>query len=110
MPCKIKKKFIKRLHDGMKVYLVSGEAVRRQQTSFIGGGTHSTYPNLIPSGEIWIESGMKKGVDRNAIILHEDTEYRAMRYGHFGYGKAHRIANEAEAFYRKMKDKGSGKY
>lgn len=85
--------------DGLEVFIVEGGEVRAHCVDFAGGGNPLAYPCM--PNEIWIERSSDP-FDQGMILLHEITEYVAMKYGKEAYEKAHARANEAEAMIRRV--------
>ena len=98
------KKFIHKLWDGTKVFLVDGDWVRdNMNDEFIGGG-HGYQDDYIPEDEIWSEFVVDP-VDNKEILIHEIIEYIFMRYFHKKYDDSHEIANSVEDTIRRLPDK-----
>lgn len=82
-----------------RICLVNGVAIRDNLAQdFTMGGHTLVYP-FIPDNDIWIEEGLGKR-DREATVVHEVNELSFMRKG-MSYEEAHKLANKAEAEYRK---------
>jgi hypothetical protein len=95
----ISKTFL-REQDGLKIYLLDGEAVRKQHIEYVAGG-HGYVYDWIPTDEVWIDENQKdKPIDMEATIRHELFEINLMKQG-MDYDEAHEKANEHEAEYRK---------
>jgi hypothetical protein len=50
-----KKKYIAKLWDGTKIFVVDGEEVRNNNSVAFFGGTHPKYDDCKTKKEIWIE-------------------------------------------------------
>lgn len=64
-------------------YVVDGEYVRnlsRQAEEFGNSGTHLDYPELVPSGEIWVEDDVPAG-ERHFLVAGALAELRAVEAG-----------------------------
>jgi hypothetical protein len=82
--------------DRLKIYLVDGNAVRREHIEFTMGGHGYVYP-WIPIDEIWIDENLKdKPGDFAATLKHEVFEIRKMRDEGLTYDQAHELANVME--------------
>jgi len=102
------KKFVRK-QDGMNVYKVDGDWVRRNLSMIFGHGGHGNVHEFIPHGEIWIairhfKNCGCKNVRSNqklskayfdSTALHEIAEYKEMSKGMI-YWKAHQIALQKE--------------
>lgn len=87
------------VRDGLKVYAVDGLHVRNQLCQeFTCGGTGARY-SWIPYDEVWIDDCLGE-MDREATILHEMIERKAMLRG-ASYDEGHAKANEVEQAWRK---------
>jgi hypothetical protein len=90
------KKLLGVLDDGTRVYQVNGGYIRNKfDYDFLLGGHGYIYPQFIPRDEIWVEYNADWR-DEYAIIAHEITEYRLMRYKHWSYKRAHAYACRIE--------------
>jgi hypothetical protein len=103
----LKKKLWKNVEIGKEtvpVYFIDGNYVRVEYyVDFkFGGHNMATSHKFIPKGEIWIEQ-ILKGVDRDAILVHEAHEYNLMKNKKMSYVKAHKLSNLKEARFRKAK-------
>ena len=95
-------KKVKIKNETVSVYMVDGNAIRVNHIGFLMGGHHmATSHKFIPKGEIWLEQ-ILKGIDRDAILIHESHEYGLMKQG-MSYIHAHRLSNLKEARFRKSK-------
>lgn len=91
----LRKEFL-REKDGFKIYLVDGEAVRKDHITFTMGG-HGYVYDYIPKNEIWIDENLKdKPADMEATIRHELFEIKKMRDEGLSYEEAHELANAME--------------
>ncbi|MDD5551321.1 MAG: hypothetical protein PHS34_08680, partial [Candidatus Omnitrophica bacterium] len=84
-----------REQDGSKIYLVNGEAVRKDHIEFTMGG-HGYVYDWIPIDEIWIDEVLNPEDREYTINDHEIPEVRKMRDEGWSYEKAHEYANEIE--------------
>ncbi len=86
-----------REQDELKIYLVDGEAVRRDHIEFVSGG-HGYVYDYIPKEEVWIDDNQKdKPSDMEATITHELYEIKKMRENGLSYNEAHELANVVES-------------
>lgn len=85
------KKFIGKLIDGTKVYVVNGNWARKRIIGFALGG-HGYVYDEIPKNSIWIEITP----DADKTLMHEIIEYILMKYKGFSYNKAHKFAESCE--------------
>ena len=98
----LNKKFLKSVNirgNKISIYLVNGDYVRTYlYIDYLFGGYKQAMKELdfIPDKEIWLDSLLPEGHDRNGIITHETTEYPLVVYDKIPYPKAHARANEAE--------------
>lgn len=101
------KKFVRK-QDGLDVYIVDGDWVRRNLSVMFGHGGHGYVHEFIPHNEIWIVARHFKNCgcrEKNnqklskayfdSTVLHEIIEYKKMRQG-MTYWRAHQIALEKE--------------
>lgn len=95
------KKYIAKLWDGTRIFLVDGSHVRDNVNVAFFGGTHPKYEDCKTAKEIWIEKG-KSGSEESKILVHEITEYILMKFCNMSYNKAHDIANSVENAVRTM--------
>jgi hypothetical protein len=88
----------------VKVFLVDGNFIRENiYVEFLFGGHNlAARHKFIPKGEIWIEQ-ILKGVDRDAILVHESHEYNLMKNKRLSYVHAHKLANLKEKRFRNSK-------
>jgi len=92
---KIRKQLL-REQDGLKIYLVDGEEVRKDRIMFVSGG-HGYVYDWIPRDEVWIDDNQKdKPDDMEATITHELFEIGKMRDEGLSYDDAHELANAVE--------------
>lgn len=96
-----KKKFIAKLWDGTKIFLVDGADVRDNINVAFFGGAHPKYDDCKTHKEIWIEKN-KGGQEESKILAHEIVEYIMMKYLHMSYDRAHNIANSVENAIRQI--------
>ncbi len=90
------RKILLREQEGLKIYLVDGEAVRRDHIEFVSGG-HGYVYDYIPKDEVWIDDNQKdKPNDMEATIRHELFEIKKMRDEGLSYENAHELANAME--------------
>lgn len=86
--------------DGIRIYLVSGEAVRDEiDVDFTEGGNDAVY-TYVPAGEVWIDDAAH-ALDRTATALHELVERDLMLRHGLSYDAAHDAANERERAFRR---------
>ena len=109
MKKKLTKTLWKKIQIGKEtvpVYLVDGEEIRASEyIEFLFGGHHlATGHKFIPKGEIWLEK-ILRGIDRDAILVHESHEYNLMKNKGLSYVHAHRLSNLKEKRFRKSKIK-----
>ena len=80
---------------GLDIWIVEGPKIRKELfTGFVYGGHHECY-KFIPPGEVWIDNAISVE-EFEFTVMHEVTEYFAMKDGGMSYDKAHEIANEEE--------------
>lgn len=80
--------------EKMSAYLVDGKWIRDNiWTDWTAGGNHSRY-FFVPDGEFWLDIADVNEADVD--LIHETTEYLAMRVEGLNYDKGHARANEAE--------------
>ena len=87
-------------YKGYKIFIVNGKLIRDKfDIDFVmgGNGLHYLY---VPMDEIWIDEIYYKTKEIDAIIIHEYTEFKAMRRG-ICYEKAHDIASFKELIERR---------
>jgi hypothetical protein len=77
------------------IKLVDGEEIRSKEIEFTMGAHMLAYPDLVPEGEIWLDSSLGKN-DLIATAKHEFTEMMLMKFLGVEYDKAHDMANEGE--------------
>jgi hypothetical protein len=91
----LRKEFL-REQEGLKLYLVDGEQVRKDKIMFVSGG-HGYVYDWIPKDEVWIDDNQKdKPSDMEATIKHELFEIKKMRDEGLSYDDAHELANAME--------------
>lgn len=95
------KKYVAKLWDGTKIFLVDGSKVRDDINVAFFGGTHPKYADCKTQKEIWIEKG-KSGAEESKILVHEIIEYIMMKFVSMSYDRAHNIANSVENAVRQM--------
>jgi hypothetical protein len=96
----LNKKLVLTTKDGIKVYLVDGNYVKKNYNmDFVEGGHWRVY-DYIPKGEVWVDRLVDKD-ERLYVIAHELLECRDMADG-TTYNKAHIRANRRERKYRKL--------
>ncbi len=95
------KKYVAKLWDGTRIFLVDGAKVRNDVNVAFFGGAHPRYDDCKTTKEIWIEKG-KSGSEESKILVHEIVEYIMMKYVHMNYDRAHNIANSVEDAIRQM--------
>lgn len=83
----------------ISVYLVDGASIRNKKETSFTIGSHWIVSKFIPKGQIWIDKSLK-GIDRNALIIHEIFEIKKMEKG-MSYKKAHALATTYEKKIRK---------
>ena len=89
--------FIK--NEDITVWLVHGEKVRNTfKIDWLEGG-HGYVYDFVPNKEIWLENGLMEK-ELPYILLHEYVERTVMKYKHFTYNKAHKIASKVEFCHR----------
>jgi hypothetical protein len=96
-----KKKYIAKLWDGTRIFLVDGEEVRNNDNVAFFGGAHPKYDDCKTKKEIWIEK-IKGGAEESKLLVHEIIEFIMMKYVHMSYDRAHNIANSVENAVRQM--------
>jgi len=90
------RKIFLREQEGLKLYLVDGEQVRKDKIMFVSGG-HGYVYDWIPKDEVWIDDNQKdKPADMEATIKHELFEIGKMRDEGLDYESAHELANKME--------------
>jgi hypothetical protein len=93
-----------REQDGFKLYLVDGNAVRKDHIEFTMGG-HGYVYDYIPKDEVWIDENLKdKPDDMEATIKHELFEIKKMRDEGLTYDDAHELASNMEKEVRQSDD------
>lgn len=100
------KRLLMTLKNGVKVYLVNGDAIRDNikgisDSDFVLGGHHWKYPKLIEKDAIFIDDTMQYMDDIIATIYHETIERKLMKEKGYSYDKSHNIAKEEEDKLRK---------
>lgn len=95
------KKYVAKLWDGTRIFIVDGAMVRNDVDVAFFGGTHPKYDDCKTQKEIWIEKN-KSGAEESKVLVHEIIEYIMMKYMHMGYDRAHNIANSVENAVRQM--------
>ena len=94
VPKEIYKEKIDKYKGVVKVYIVSGEAVRGLYfIDFTEGGHHFVY-DFVPLNEVWIDDDLPNG-EREFVILHELHERYLMSTG-MDYHHAHRSSSIIE--------------
>ena len=83
-----------------RVYIIDGAYIRNNVClDFCVGANFCRYP-WMPENTLGVERILPSGMDRNAIIIHEYSEIKAMMEG-MSYDDAHsKIANKEEDTYR----------
>lgn len=81
--------------DGICVYLVDGDCVKREHDADFVEGGNGQEVDWIPDDECWIDWNVRSE-QWKFIAAHEITEMRLMRDRGMSYEKAHDIANEVE--------------
>jgi hypothetical protein len=102
---KLQKKLWKNIEIGKEtipVYTVNGNYIRNEiYIEFLCGGHNlATSHKFVPKKEIWLEKTLK-GIDKEAILVHEAHEYNLMKNKGYSYIHAHKLANQKEARFRK---------
>lgn len=95
----LRKKLLRRLPEGVRVYEVDGRYVRDNLDTDFTLGCHDLECSSVPTGEIWVERMIDKA-DECFNATHEIVERSLMAQGET-YGKAHAAAIKAEAEARK---------
>jgi len=80
--------------DGIKVVSFDGTKLRKFYPDLIGG-SHHRVDKIVPVNAIWIEQ-MRSRDEERFLLAHEMTEYLLMKYRHWTYDPAHRIATKVE--------------
>lgn len=91
---KIRKTLLGKTQDGIRCYEVSGNSVRKSDTSFCLGA-HWLARKYIPEGEVWVENTGNRE-DQLANLIHEIHEVRDMRDNGLDYETAHVLALKIE--------------
>ena len=91
-------------NENIKCFMVDGSTIRNPLNDpyyqdFTEGDNDAHNPDLVPSGEYWIDLDVAP-TEVRATILHELTERRAMIEDGLDYDKAHERANIAEKYGR----------
>lgn len=95
----LKKKLLTTLDDGVNIYLVNGEQVRKQYDVDFTQGGHDLVYKYIPKNEVWIDDSLMSK-ERDEVQLHEIRE-RASMSNQIPYISAHNGASRVEKTYRK---------
>jgi hypothetical protein len=92
------------LWDGREIYLVNGEYVRDHYfADFVEGGSHESYPEVIPADEIWVEK-LQVPNDLVESLVHEVFESTLMRYDiEKDYDDSHDATNSLSTAIRKIR-------
>jgi hypothetical protein len=99
---RITKRLLTTAPDGVRIYQVSGKAVRDRWADFVGG-SHHWANRFVPKGEIWLEK--LRGKKEMALVgAHEMIERILMKYFGWSYERAHNKANDLETDLRKTKN------
>lgn len=81
--------------DGIKIFLVDGDKVKREHfMDFVEGG-HDIVYRFIPHNQIWIDYNISNRPIHH-ILYHEFIERMLMLYNNMDYEDAHNIANKQE--------------
>lgn len=88
--------------DGQQVYAIDFNQIEADAVGnmdVIVGANHERYPDIVPEGEIWVDSNLSPESQRHTI-LHELVERRLMRDLGWDYEtQAHPAANRVEFEY-----------
>jgi hypothetical protein len=79
---------------GLRVMVVSGQAVRDRCSVDFSLAGHDKVYDFIPSNEVWVEEGLSPH-DKKVILVHELWE-RHLMAGGMAYEEAHERANRIE--------------
>lgn len=91
-------KLLKKLNNGITVWLVNGRLVRSAfDIEFTEGGHEHVY-EYVPRNELWIDDDIHDD-ERGFILFHELFERRLMASG-INYDKAHKQASKRESYLR----------
>ena len=101
-PKRCKKRLLKALKSGVKVYLVNGKLVRSVLDIDFVHGAHSYVYSWVPEDEVWIDDDIE-WQERGLVILHELNERNLMAQGWI-YDKAHENSSALELKCRKNPD------
>jgi hypothetical protein len=97
-PERVHTKLLKKLNNGVTVWLVNGRLVRSAfDIEFTEGGHEHVY-EYVPRNELWIDDDVHDD-ERGFILFHELFERRLMASG-ITYDKAHEQASKREAYFR----------
>jgi hypothetical protein len=95
---KVHKQLLKKYSNDLKVWVVSGEAVRDFfRIDFTEGGHDMVY-SFVPAREVWIDDDISDK-ERKFVLLHEVHERHLMAKG-WTYNDAHRDSSKIEYFCR----------
>ena len=98
-PKRCKKRLLKALKNGVKVYLVDGKLVRSVLDVDFTAGAHEFVYSWTPPGEVWIDNDIE-WQERGYVILHELNERNLMEEG-WVYDDAHANSSALELKCRK---------
>ena len=85
--------------EGITVWIVDGEEIRRYwKHDFLEAG-HGYVYNWVPKNEIWVEKGIHED-EIPLMILHEFVEREIMKYKHLDYNHSHNISRKVEYAHR----------
>lgn len=88
------KEILKRLDNGITIWIVNGKLVRTfLRVEFVAGGHEYVY-DFVPKDEVWIDDDILTS-ERPFVILHELFERNKMKKG-MEYLPAHRLASRLE--------------
>ncbi len=91
----IKKKFLCKLWDGTKVFVVEGKIIRDDYDNDFLLGRHGYVYKYIPKDEIWVEDEIIMD-NEPEILAHELFEWYLMKYHDMKYKEAHKMASNFE--------------
>lgn len=100
-PCH--RRLLKKLGNGIDIWLVDGRAVRDEHDENFTEGGHGLVYTYIPKDEVWIDDDLRDD-DRPFVIFHELHERNIMAKGE-KYDRAHKLASKEEKFLRNNPEK-----
>lgn len=96
------KKLFLTMKDGIKIYLIDANYVRKKiDIDYTMGGHAYVYPKYVPEDEVWIDIKMVPS-DQFATAVHELVERNLMKNKNITYSKAHDEASRQEKKIRKI--------